>query len=101
VANSDPLIDLAQVRHERAEIEATLRARPSGSGGGRTTDDELQIRVKRLEDDAKEMKEDLKTIRTDLAYVRGKIDSLPTTMQLIAFAIAVFVAAGIARYFGH
>jgi hypothetical protein len=61
----------------------------------------MEIRVKRLEEEAKEVREDLKTIRTDLAYIRGKIDSLPSTMQLIGFAIALFVAAGIARYFGH
>jgi hypothetical protein len=100
VVNSDPLIDLAEVRRERAAIDAALRARASAGGGG-TTGDEMEIRVKRLEEEAKEVREDLKTIRTDLAYIRGKIDSLPSTMQLIGFAIAVFVAAGIARYFGH
>jgi hypothetical protein len=49
----------------------------------------------------KELKVDMKTALKDLAYLRGKVDNLPTTLQLIGFAVAVFIAAGIACYFGR
>ena len=54
-----------------------------------------------LEADTKEIKSDLKKILVDLGYLRGKADAMPTTIQLIDFVIAIFVAAGVTRYFGH
>lgn len=67
--------------------------------------------------DAKSNKSDLTPIETkltainaaidtrapvaDLSLLRGKVDGLPTTLQLIGFATTVFVAAGISRYFLH
>ena len=63
--------------------------------------DGLQARVQRVEDDVKEIKTDLKTVLKDLSYLRGKADSAPSTLQLIGFAIAVFVAAGVTHWFGH
>ena len=49
----------------------------------------------------KEIKSDLKKVLVDLSYLRGKADAMPTTIQLIGFVIAIFVAAGVTRYFGH
>jgi len=49
----------------------------------------------------KELKVDMKTALKDLAYLRGKVDNLPTTLQSLGFAVAVFIAAGIACYFGR
>jgi hypothetical protein len=49
----------------------------------------------------KEVKSDLKKVLADLSYLRGKADAMPTTIQLIGFVIAIFVAAGVTRYFGH
>ncbi|MGB6325339.1 MAG: hypothetical protein WBG11_06070 [Methylocella sp.] len=71
---------------------------PPGGGG---TFDGTETRVSRLEEDMKELKADMKTALKDLAYLKGKVDNLPTTLQLIGFAVAVFIAAGIARYFGR
>ncbi|MDB5654767.1 MAG: hypothetical protein JWQ94_2380 [Tardiphaga sp.] len=61
----------------------------------------MKQRVKRLEDDMVEIRADVKAMRSDLSHIRGKIDLMPTTTQLILFAIAIFVAAGVARYFSH
>ena len=69
--------------------------------GGGDTFDPMEARVQRLEDDMAELRADVKAMRGDLSYIRGKLDAMPTTTQLILFAIAIFVAAGVARYFGH
>jgi hypothetical protein len=57
--------------------------------------------VQRLEDDVREIKADLKSALVDLAYLRVTAESSPTKIQSIGFAIAVFVADGMTRYFGH
>jgi len=48
-----------------------------------------------LEQDIKELKADLNNALKDLAYLRGRVDELPTTLQLIGFLLASFVAANI------
>jgi hypothetical protein len=47
-----------------------------------------------------EMRADVKAMRSDLSYIRRKLDAMPTT-QLVLFAVAILVAAGVARYFSH
>jgi hypothetical protein len=84
---------------QQSEGVATSSALKSGGGGG--TFDDMEARVKRLEDDMSELKSHVKAMRADLSYIRGKLDAMPSTTQLILFAVAVFVAAGIARFFGH
>ena len=74
---------------------------PLNSGGGGGNYGGMEPRVAALEADMKEIKADLKKVLVDLSYLRGKADAMPTTVQLIGFVIAIFVAAGIARYFGH
>jgi hypothetical protein len=69
--------------------------------GGGEIFDPMEARVQRLEDEMAELRTDVKAMRSDLSYIRGKLDAMPTTTQLILFAIAIFVAAGVARYFGH
>ncbi|MEA2871848.1 MAG: hypothetical protein QOH67_1824 [Hyphomicrobiales bacterium] len=59
----------------------------------------MNARVGRLEDDVKELKTDVKAIRADVSYIKGRIDAMPTTVQLLAFVIAIFVAAGVVNYF--
>lgn len=78
------------------------RPRPPGlpPGDGGSIYDRMEARVTRLEEDVKEIKSDLKAIRLDLSYLRGKVDSMPTTLQLLGFVIVVLVAAGLMRYFG-
>lgn len=38
-------------------------------------------------------------LRTDLAYIKGKVDAMPTTLHLLGFVIAVLGIAGLAKYF--
>jgi hypothetical protein len=82
-------------------VRLTRDDSPLNSGGGGGTYDGMEPRVAALEADMKEIKADLKKVLVDLSYLRGKADAMPTTVQLIGFVIAIFVAAGIARYFGH
>jgi hypothetical protein len=44
---------------------------------------------------------ELSLVREGLSYTRGRLDTLPTTIQLLGFIIAIFVASGLTRYFGH
>ena len=74
---------------------------PLNSGGGGGNYGGMEPRVAALEADLKEIKADLKKVLVDLSYLRGKADAMPTTVQLIGFVVAIFVAAGVARYFGH
>ena len=86
---------------EARRAAQTLPRRLSSTGGGGDNSDGMQGRVLRLEDDVKEIKADLKAALKDLAYLRGKADSAPSTLQLIGFAVAVFVAAGVTHWFGR
>ena len=74
---------------------------PLNSGGGGGNYNGMEPRVAALEADMKEIKADLKKVLADLSYLRGKADAMPSTIQLIAFVIAIFAAAGLTRYFGH
>jgi hypothetical protein len=40
-----------------------------------------------------------KASAADLAEVKGRVNSLPSTMQLLAFVVAIFAAAGLLKYF--
>lgn len=62
--------------------------------------DMLEARVKHLEEDMREVKSDLKALRSDMAEIKGHLRAMPTTIQLLGFVIAIFVAAGIVRVFG-
>ncbi|MBV9758913.1 MAG: hypothetical protein JO047_17845 [Alphaproteobacteria bacterium] len=39
----------------------------------------LEQRVERLEDESREFRDDLRQIRTDLAFIRGRLETLPST----------------------
>jgi hypothetical protein len=54
-----------------------------------------------LKSDVKAIRSDLSSLRVDMSYIRGRLDAMPTTIQLLMFVIAIFVAAGLTRYFGH
>jgi hypothetical protein len=65
-----------------------------GDGGG--TSDGMEARVKRLEDDGKELRQDLKTIMRDLAEIKGRVNAMPTTWQMVGFVVALCLA-----FFGY
>lgn len=55
--------------------------------------------IESLRNELKEGTQDAKAIRVDLAYVKGKVDTMPTTLQLLLFVIAVLTIAGASKYF--
>ncbi|MET0705881.1 MAG: hypothetical protein ABWY82_03405 [Tardiphaga sp.] len=76
--------------------------------GGGEAFDPMDFRIDRLEGDMAEVKADIKALRVDvgllradMSYIRGRLDAMPTTIQLLGFVIAIFVASGLTRYFGH
>lgn len=69
------------------------------SGGDDGTSDDMEARVKRLEDDFKEVRTDLKAIRGDLSEIKGKLSNTPATWQIITICgtmLALTIAAGAA-----
>ena len=86
---------------------------PSGAPPGGPTDGDLVARVARLEETLKDLKDDTKAIREAttriseriagvegrLTGIEGRFSSIPTSLQLLGFAVAVFVAAGVFRFF--
>lgn len=62
-----------------------------GSGGSGTSDG-MEARVKRLEEDGKELRQDLKTIMRDLSEIKGRVNAMPTTWQMVGFIVALCVA---------
>jgi hypothetical protein len=69
--------------------------------GGRppTGDDDMERRVSALEKSFEKMDGKLDTIIKDTSYLKGKVESLPSTLQLLGFVIAVLAIAGLAKYF--
>lgn len=78
---------------------------PLKSGGGGGTFDDMEPRVAALEATAKKTDEKLDKlldklgkIEVDLARLDGKVSTLPTTLQLLGFVVAVLAIAGFAKY---
>lgn len=80
-------------------IEFPRYRRDLPSGGGGSTFDPMEARVKALEDRFEKMDSKLDAIGKDLSYLKGKVDMLPSTLQLGGFVIAVLAIAGLAKYF--
>ena len=96
---------------ERAVNLTSKGGEPAPPGGGGL--DMLEQRVARLESDFSEVRSDIRAIRetldslrdgmtritADVAYLRGRIEMVPTAILLVGFAVAVFVAAGVLQFF--
>jgi hypothetical protein len=88
-------------------------SRASGSGGGGPLDPALERRIERLEESLGRLGITLDRIETstrrtelDVTEMKGRMTGLekafsamPTSLQLLGFAVAVFVAAGLFRFF--
>ena len=44
---------------------------------------DLEARLTRVEEDVRELKADVKSVLKDLAYLRGRVEHLPTTWMLV------------------
>jgi len=70
---------------------------PPGGGG---SFDGMEPRIARLEEDMREIKADLKSLRADLAWVKGRLEALPTTMQMITLVFGILGGAFLILRFG-
>lgn len=71
--------------------------RHDGSGGEPPGGDQLEARVRKLEDDMKEIKGDLKTLLKDSSEVKGRLAGMPSTWQIVGIVgamLALVIAGG-------
>lgn len=59
----------------------------------------LDRRVGAVEADVREIKTILSRLEPRIAELYGRVQAMPTTLHLLGFIIAIFVAAGLTRYF--
>jgi len=82
---SDPSLrerfKVVQGMKERAPTPDDVDFGGGGDNSGGMSD--LPFRVGRLEDDVKELRADMKVVRADLAWLKGRIEQLPTTWVLV------------------
>jgi hypothetical protein len=52
----------------------------------------LEQRVERLENESREFRDDLRQIRTDLAFIRGRLENLPSTWVMLTGIIGGQIA---------
>ena len=81
-------------------------SRDGADGGGGPHDPGMDVRIARLEDDAKELRTDMKRVLADLGYIKGRIEQLPSTWVMITGLIGSQIAlAGLilasSRLLGH
>ena len=69
------------------------RREPSlATGGDGPHDPSMEARVARLEEDVRGMRADISATRSDTSYIRGRLESLPTTWQMVATVLGGNVA---------
>jgi hypothetical protein len=76
--------------NERAYIrlDAARRSPYISTNGGGPQDPNLEARLTKLEDDMQSMRLDMTATRSDTAYIRGRLESLPNTWQMIGTVLA-------------
>lgn len=55
--------------------------------------------VSGLKGDVSGLKGDVSGLKEGVAYLKGRIDQLPTMLQLLGFVLAIFAMAGFFKYF--
>jgi len=69
-------------------LVASRREPLVASGGDGPHDPSVEARLARLEEDFRAIRADTSATRADVAYIRGRLESLPTTWQMIGTALA-------------
>jgi hypothetical protein len=87
-------------------IAASRREPVLATAGGGPHDPDMEARLTRPESDFQAMRADLSATRSDTAYIRGRLESLPTTWQMVGTIMAGNVGlAGVllaaVKLFGH
>ncbi|WP_158876998.1 hypothetical protein [Antarcticirhabdus aurantiaca] len=112
-SDSDSLVSLLEERQRRmGEQQPDADPTLSTGGGGGGTYDRMEARITQLEKDAQDVKlrlasidakmatkDDLSAIRADVGEIKGMLKAMPTTLQLLGFVVAIFIAAGVTRIF--
>ena len=96
MTNGAEIVDFG-LRSQINKLETEVSRLKSGDGGG--TSGGMDARVAALESDMKDIKADLKALVRDTAEIKGKLSQMPSTLQLIGFVVAVFVASGLVKHF--
>ncbi len=93
---------------ERSHLRiAASRREPMLAGAGEGPHDPgMEARIARFEEDFRAMRADVSATRADVSYIRGRLETLPTTWQMIATVLGGFVALvgavlGAVKLFGH
>jgi hypothetical protein len=81
----DP-IDLSAFRDRERRIGG-LAPPPGGPH-----DPLMEARIARIEDDVKELKADVKALRADGAWLKGRLEQLPTTWVMLTAIVGSMVA---------
>ncbi len=102
-----------RIDREKNNPDAGEHALPLTGGGGNTGGMEARVtalearmgrveeKIDRVEGKLDAISKTLADMRGDLSYLSGKVDSLPTTIQLLGFAIAIIVASGLVNWAGR
>ncbi len=61
----------------------------------------LEPAVGRIDTAVTKLTDSVHKVEIDLAELKGRILQLPTTLQLLGFVVALFVAAGLMTHFFH
>lgn len=88
------MTDAPYSRFDSAQVH-DLTPNFKGSGGG--PPENMEARVKRLEDDMKEIKSDLKALLKDSSEIKGRLAGMPSTWQIVgivAAMLALVIAGG-------
>lgn len=92
----------AEIGALRTELRDEMRALRTVLGEGIASfRAEIKEELAAVKSEVKAQRADMGKMREDMSYVRGRQDYMPTTIQLLGFIIAIFVASGLTRYFGH
>lgn len=87
--------------------------KPVEPGGGGPYGPDMEGRLAKLEADMGDVKgavhrvealltkidDRLRRVELEASEIKGRVSQLPSTIQLMGFALAIFAAAGILRYF--
>src|ERR1700722_14910995 len=88
------------------QIVSSRREPTLATTGGGPHDPDMEARLTRLESDFQAMRAALSATRADTAYIRGRLESLPSTWQMVGTIMAGNVGlAGVllaaVKLFGH
>jgi len=73
-----------------------------GDSGGMDKIGALEKRVDKVEENLASIKDTLAAIRVDIASVKGRVDAMPTTIQLITLVFGILAGAfAIVKYGLH